>query len=191
MSDNNRELVKKDLEYILHFNKKMHYDNLEEVKKNYDMIIQRNLFKTALGKKYTKRLEQIIHNADDSHQCVLCKNNIDNLSLVCTQCLKKYKFALAENENTSYHNKKGIGQQTSEKSKQTGSTIKDGFNMISSKISEAAEKNNIDLKNMPKIENIKDINKEDVVNMANKSKDAAQKGVKKSVSCWKSLSMKK
>lgn len=189
MSDNNRELLRKDLTNVLRLNEKIDYDNLEEVQKVYNMVIQKNLFKTALGQKYIKRLEQIINKTDQFDQCLLCKNDQDNLSLVCTQCLKKYSYNQAK--NTGSPNTKDIGQQISDRSKQTVSTIKGGLDILSTKISETAAEKGIDLKNMPKMENLKDIKKEDVVNMANKSKDTAKKGVKKSVSFWNSLSRKK
>ncbi|MBD5522454.1 MAG: PrsW family intramembrane metalloprotease [Lachnospiraceae bacterium] len=56
------------------------------------MVLEKKLFKTALGKKYVTRLEQIIYGTEDSYSCVLCGKDLDNSTLVCSRCLEKYRL---------------------------------------------------------------------------------------------------
>lgn len=100
MADNNQELIKKDLTYIIQLNTKTNYKNSAEVQRTHNFALQKNLFKTTLGQRYMKRLEQIIDGTATSNNCVLCNKVLDNSSLVCTSCLTKYKLTPAKQENT-------------------------------------------------------------------------------------------
>lgn len=117
----NKELIKKDLVFILRLNAAIHYDNPAEVKRVYDMVLQKKLFKTALGQKYVKRLEQMISKTAVSHDCVLCRDDLDNSSLICSRCLAKYKIAPAKKESNDRPIQKGIDvkQKISEISQKT------------------------------------------------------------------------
>lgn len=99
MVENNQELIKKDLVYILQLNTKTNYKNPAEVQKIRNYALQRNLFKTTLGQRYMKRLEMLISGVSASNNCVLCNKALDNSSLVCTSCLTKYKLPPAKKEN--------------------------------------------------------------------------------------------
>lgn len=92
MAGNNQEFLKKDLVYILQLNSQIQYDNKLNVQQAHDMVMQKKLFKTVLGQKYVKRLEQLINGTDALHKCVLCGNDLDNATLVCMDCLAKYKL---------------------------------------------------------------------------------------------------
>lgn len=150
--DNNKDLIKKDLGYILQLNAKLHYDNPAEVQKTHDKVLQKNLFKTDLGQKYVKRLEDIINGATGSNQCVLCRNGLDNPTLVCKQCLEKFKFT-PDKKETDLPEKEELDvlqnseQQFSEISRQAVTTLKDGLDTFTSKINEmAGESGSVDLR---------------------------------------------
>ena len=144
MSDNNRELMKKDLAYILQLNKKINYDNITEVKKARNMVLQKNLFKTPLGQKYIRRLEQI-SSGITSDKCVLCGNDLDNSSLICTQCLSKYKDA--PDKKGSAVSSENKSAELTEISKQAVTTLKGGLDTFTSKINElAGESGAVDLR---------------------------------------------
>ncbi|MCH5256350.1 MAG: PrsW family intramembrane metalloprotease [Lachnospiraceae bacterium] len=108
MSDNNKELIKKDLVYILQLNSKVQYDNISSVKQARNTILRQSMFKTSLGAKYTSRLEQIINKAEglhknnthesNLHKCILCDYSLDNASVICNRCLAKYKIMPSKQE---------------------------------------------------------------------------------------------
>lgn len=99
MSDGSKQFLKQDLVYILQLNSQIQYDNKHNVKQAHDMIVKKQLFKSVLGQKYTMRLEQIINGTDSSTKCALCKNSLDNPTLVCSSCLNKYKLAPTDKGN--------------------------------------------------------------------------------------------
>lgn len=101
MTENNQELIKKDLIYILQLNTKTNYKNPAEVQRTRNYALQKNLFRTTLGQRYMKRLEQLIDGVSASNNCFLCNNALDNSSLVCTSCLTKYKLTPTKQENTA------------------------------------------------------------------------------------------
>lgn len=152
MSDHDKDLIKKDLLYILQLNAKIHYENSAEVQKTYDLALQKNLFQTLLGQKYLKRLRQIADGTDISDNCVLCGNDLDNSSLICSTCLSKYKFTAAKKETTTAVKAKHDVQQDSSQqftniSKQTATTLKNGLDTFTTKINEmAGESGAVDLK---------------------------------------------
>ena len=96
MSDGSKQFLKQDLVYILQLNSQIQYDNKHNVKQAHDMVLKKHLFKSVLGQKYTMRLEQIINGTDSSNKCALCKNSLDNPTLVCSSCLSKYKLTPAD-----------------------------------------------------------------------------------------------
>lgn len=91
MADTNEELVKKDLSIILQANSKLNYQKKEDVKKMYTILSAKKVFRTPLGLKYMKCLRQISSRTDTLRKCVLCAGELDNSSLVCTKCIRKYR----------------------------------------------------------------------------------------------------
>ena len=123
MTDNSREFIKKDLSYIIQLNSQVNYGNKNSVRQAYNMILKQKLFKTALGQKYIKRLEQILNKEkslqgntlpkDSSHanplnKCVLCGKDLDNKSAVCNSCLEKYKLMPSVSAAKATHTKTDI-----------------------------------------------------------------------------------
>lgn len=96
MVNNSLEFIKKDITYILQLNKQIQYSNKNDVKRAHNMILDKNLFNTALGQKYVARLEHIIDGTENSYTCVLCGRDLDNSTLVCGRCLEKYKLMTPE-----------------------------------------------------------------------------------------------
>ena len=90
MADKNEELVKKELLMILKLNSKLNYQRKEEIKKMHAAIAERKMFTTPLGLKYMKRLEQIGKGEEILKKCILCAGDLDNHSLICTKCIKKF-----------------------------------------------------------------------------------------------------
>ncbi len=90
MADKNEELVKKELLMILKLNSKLNYQRKEEIKKMHAAIAERKMFTTPLGLKYMKRLEQIGKGEEVLKKCILCAGDLDNHSLICTKCIKKF-----------------------------------------------------------------------------------------------------
>lgn len=90
MADKNEELVKKELLMILKLNSKLNYQRKEEIKKMHAAIAERKMFTTPLGLKYMKRLEQIGRGEEVLKKCILCAGDLDNHSLICTKCIKKF-----------------------------------------------------------------------------------------------------
>lgn len=89
---NNIEFLKKDITYILQLNKQIQYHNKNDVERAHNLVLEKKLFKTALGQKYVTRLEQIIDETEFSYACVLCGKDLDNSTLVCNRCMGKYKL---------------------------------------------------------------------------------------------------
>ena len=89
--DNEKALMKKDLALILKIDSKMNYNDIENVKKIHDVIIEREMFHTALGTRYIKKLEQIIKEAPND-KCLFCGKQIDNpnKTVLCTDCTAKF-----------------------------------------------------------------------------------------------------
>ena len=148
MADNDKELLKKELSFILKLNSKLHFDNKAEMKMTYDMLQQKNFFRTVLGKKYLKCLAQRIEGTNISRQCVLCGNTLDNPSIICTGCINKYQAKTSQKEETVQSGQNvGTQQQLSELSKQAATTMKEGLDKFTSKINEmAGESGAVDLK---------------------------------------------
>ena len=147
MADNDKELIKRDLSLILQLNAKLHYNNKEELKMTYNMLQQKNAFKTALGQKYLRRLAQIVNGINTSQQCILCGNNLDNPSVICTNCLKKYQKNPSQEKTPVQPERTADTQQFSDLSKQAATAMKGGLDKFTSKINEmAGESGAVDLK---------------------------------------------
>ena len=95
MTDESKELIKKDLITILQINARLHYDNQEEVKRIRNLVLQKDMLKTSWGNRYIKRLEQVI-DGTTSDKCFLCNCSLDNETIICNNCLNK--FTKAKNE---------------------------------------------------------------------------------------------
>lgn len=139
--DDNKELVKKDLALVMKINAKVHYDNKSEVKQIYDLILKKKLFKTSIGTVYTKRLEQIVSGRNQQKTCILCANGMDNQTVICKACLKKYQNFQKPREKGAEAEKKDTGyqQQISEISRQAAKTIKGGLDSFTSRVNEMAD----------------------------------------------------
>lgn len=124
-----KELAKRDLLNLMRINARLSYDDVDEVKRTYDMALQSGMFKTALGQNFMKRLAWISEGKKAPHTCFVCRRELDNDTMVCHSCQEKYNRI-----------------QTVEK-KQPAPAIKGGLDVITSKINEmAGESGAVDLK---------------------------------------------
>lgn len=146
-----RELLKKELSYILQLNAKTRYESQKNVQTMHDMVVQKNLFQTTLGQKYVSRLAARASGHDASTQCVLCKNTLDNPGLVCGHCLIKYAPVSAGKQESRGQGEtaaaRGGEQQLADISRQTVTTLKGGLDTLTSKINAmAGESGSVDLR---------------------------------------------
>lgn len=133
MAENDREAIKKDLVMILNLNSKLNYEKKDDIKKIHSAIMQKNMFKTALGMKYVKRLEQIGNGTDRFKGCVLCGSDLDNKSLVCTGCAKKYQAVQSLTEKPSQAPDKSTNYQKQfSQASEWSSAIKNKVDALSS-----------------------------------------------------------
>lgn len=138
----------KDLSLIVKLNAKLHYDNKKELKMTYDVLRQKDAFKTAIGKKFLKRMEQMINGTDISHRCVLCNDELDNKSVICTHCIDNYKKEGSRENASVKPERNGDAQQVvPDVPKQAAASVKDGLDKFTAKINEmAGESGSVDLR---------------------------------------------
>lgn len=106
--DDDKIQMKKDLALILKIDKKMNYSDIGNVQKIHDEIVQKDLFQTALGTRYVRKLEKIA-TGTSTNQCLFCGKSIPkpNNTVLCDECLKKFTKPTNQNlhtaSNTSVH----------------------------------------------------------------------------------------
>lgn len=86
--DENKELLKKDLQIILQLDAKMNYANIDAVKKVYTHIVEKDIFHSSLGQRYSKKLEGII-SGKNTNTCVFCSKDLSGGRIICSNCLDK------------------------------------------------------------------------------------------------------
>ena len=86
--DENKELLKKDLQIILQLDSKMNYANIDAVKKVYTHIVEKEIFRSSLGQRYLKKLEGII-SGKNTNTCVFCSKDLTDGKIICGNCLDK------------------------------------------------------------------------------------------------------
>jgi energy-coupling factor transporter transmembrane protein EcfT len=102
--DEDKTLLKKDLALILKLNSKLHYDDIAKIQKIRDEIIQHNLLTTSLGKRYLKKLEQILQETN-AYSCLFCGTQTTSESIICKDCLSKLQRPAAkENDEPKKNN---------------------------------------------------------------------------------------
>lgn len=83
-------LLKKDLSVILHLNKKINYQDKNQVQDIHNAVLQKQLFQTSLGEKFITRLEYILMDAPN-HKCLLCEKENELNGIICLSCIDKYQ----------------------------------------------------------------------------------------------------
>lgn len=140
MADKNEELVKKELLMILKLNSKLNYQRKEEIKKMHAAIAERKMFTTPLGLKYMKRLEQIGKGEEILKKCILCAGDLDNHSLICTKCIKKFHaLQFQEKDSEPPRERKDRQRQPSETAGQLSGT-KNNSDLVSPDKEEKTDK---------------------------------------------------
>ena len=123
-----KTLLKKDLGLIIKLNSKLHYDNLEEVKKIYQTLMSKNMFSTSVGQRYLKKLELIIQGKNTA-TCIFCGKQCNSKSVICSDCLEKLQpqtvqqpveSSASDDSKTKEEVKMPVDSNTSEQVIQTG-----------------------------------------------------------------------
>jgi len=83
-----KTLLKKDLGLVIKLNSKLHYNNIEEVKKIYQTLVEKKMFVSSLGQRYLKKLELIIQGKNNN-TCLFCGKQCTAQSVICSECLGK------------------------------------------------------------------------------------------------------
>lgn len=87
----NKDLIKKDLAMILKLDAQIDYSRKGVVEKYYKDIAEKNLLTTPHGKRYVKRLEQIINGDTTNDKCVFCNSQTHGDTAICPSCMAKLK----------------------------------------------------------------------------------------------------
>ena len=149
MTDQEKALVKKDLALCLKLNAKLgDYQNLNSVQKIYNWIGMEPRFHTVIGKRYVKRLGEVLEGETDFVDCVLCNGFMMDGTAVCADCLQKYRNLIPQpaeqqkqSESGTVQKMTAFSRQAANTAKQVGVTAKDNFNTVTAKISEFTAEN--------------------------------------------------
>lgn len=149
MTEDEKVLVKQDLMLCLRMNAKLgDYQNRNAVRKLYDWSAAEQKFRTVIGKRYQKRLEEVLQGETDFLDCVLCNGLMMEGTAICPDCLKKYQSLLAKTVSNPAHPEKDTARKMTALSRQTVGTVrqagmmaKEGLNTVSARMSEFAEGN--------------------------------------------------
>lgn len=201
MTDQEKALVKKDLVLCLKLNSKLgDYQNLIAVQKVYNWIEKEPKFQTVIGKRYVKRLGEVLEGKTDFVDCVLCKGVIMDGTAICAECLQKYRNLIPrpadqkiQTESGTVQKMTAFSRQAATTAKQMGVAAKDNFNTVSAKISEFTEENETMSVARDKLKGLADSGMEKLqenpaaAKAVEKGKEQAKKARKK----WLGMSKKK
>lgn len=201
MTDQEKALVKKDLALCLKLNAKLgDYQNLNAVQKIYNWIGMESRFQTVIGKRYVKRLGEVLEGETDFVDCVLCNGFMMDGTAVCADCLQKYRNLIPQStepqiqaENGTVQKMTAFSRQAATTAKQVGATAKDNLHMVSAKISEFTEENETVNATKDKLKGMADSGMEklqsnpEVAKAMEKGKEQANKAKRK----WRGMSRKK
>ncbi len=86
------QTIQGDVKTILQLDAKFHYDNLAEVRAVHDKIVQKGMLRSPMGKRYVKRLEQLL-GGTKPNTCTLCGGALNRTGMICSGCISKYANA--------------------------------------------------------------------------------------------------
>lgn len=86
-----KEQIKKDLTAIMKLDSQIDYSQKAAVEKYHKLLVQKNLLTTAVGKRYLKKLEQIINGEADYNKCLFCTKETQHNTVICPSCMAKSK----------------------------------------------------------------------------------------------------
>lgn len=144
--DENKEVLKKDLQIILQLNSKMNYTNVDAVKKLYTAITEKGIFHSSLGQRYTKKLERIIAGKDNN-TCIFCGKDSTVGKIICNACLDKISTPKTEKKEDTISTIKNVTASVMSKENldKTRETAQKALNKADEKLQNFNEK--IDAKN--------------------------------------------
>lgn len=201
MTDQEKALVRKDLALCLKLNAKLgEYQNRNAVQKVYNWIGMEQRFHTVIGKRYVKRLGEVLEGETDFVDCVLCNGFMMDGTAICADCLQKYRSMIPQpteqkvsTENAAVQKMTAFSRQAANTAKQMGATAKDNLNTVSVRISEFTEENETVSAAKDKLKGIADSSMEKLQENPATAK-AVEKGkeqVKKARGKWRGMSRKK
>lgn len=90
-----KELMRKDLAMVLKLDAQIDYSQKVIVEKHYKDITRQGLLTTPYGKRYMRRLEQIINGDTVHNQCAFCNSQTQGDTLICPTCMAKLRKPVA------------------------------------------------------------------------------------------------
>lgn len=201
MTDQEKALVKKDLALCIKLNAKLgDYQNRNTVQKMYNWIGMERRFCTAIGKRYVKRLEEVLEGETDFVDCVLCRGFLMDGVAVCEECLQKYQILIPQSseqkvqaENSTTQKMTALSRQAANTAKQIGMTAKDNLNTVSAKINEFTVENETVSAAKDKLRGIADNGMEKLQEnpAAAKAMEKGKEQAKKAHGKWRGMSKRK
>lgn len=85
--DENKALQNRHILQIAKLNGKIHFDDISEVKKVRDMILQRDMNQSAIGRKFIARLESMLGGQMEG-KCLFCGSDVRD-KVICGVCEDK------------------------------------------------------------------------------------------------------
>lgn len=89
--ENDKELIRKDLAIILKLDAQIDYSQRSIVENYYKDITRKGLLMTPYGKRYMRRLEQIIAGDNIHNKCAFCNSQTQGDTLICPACMAKLR----------------------------------------------------------------------------------------------------
>lgn len=125
MTEQEKALVRKDLALCLKLNAKLgNYQNRSAVQKIYDRVAMEPRFHTVIGKRYVKRLGDILEGETDFVDCVLCNGFMIDGTAVCEDCLNKYRNLILQSADTKEQTGNGTVQKMTAISERAADTAR-------------------------------------------------------------------
>ena len=125
LTEQEKALVRKDLALCLKLNAKLgNYQNRSAVQKIYDWVAMEPRFHTVIGKRYVKRLGDILEGETDFADCVLCNGFMIDGTAVCEDCLNKYRNLIPQSADTKEQTGNGTVQKMTAISERAADTAR-------------------------------------------------------------------
>ncbi len=201
LTEQEKALVRKDLALCLKLNAKLgNYQNRSAVQKIYDWVAMEPRFHTVIGKRYVKRLGDILEGETDFVDCVLCNGFMIDGTAVCEDCLNKYRNLILQSADTKEQTGNGtvqkmttISERAADTARQMSATAKENLHTMSARISEFTEENETVNAAKDKLKEMADSGMEKLQNNpeAARAMEKGKEQVKKAQGKWRGMSRKK
>ncbi len=201
MTDQEKAFIRKDLTLCLKLDAKLgDYQNRNAVQKMYNWIGMEQRFHTAIGKRYVKRLGEVLEGETDFADCVLCNGFMMDGTAVCGECLQKYRMLISQDSGQKVQVQKDTAQkvaafsgQAAHTAIQMGNAAKDNLHTVSAKLGEFARENETVGAAKDRLKGMADSGMEKLQNNpeAARAMEKGKEQVKKAQGKWRGMSRKK